>query len=191
MKDLTEPTHHLFWNLTDMFNLEGHLYTATAIRSMPSLAAVVDFNHNNVLSEPGEPYIDHHEMTFAISYMAEGGQQAPQVAARATGLQSGRHVRLIILADSAVGNGVRLSWSSAVVGKTGSVDFTFQAVTNQMSGGVLQASPPAMSFRGVKGHFSQGVLNCYPTAVADRCTYPESEALPGDPVPVRASILLQ
>jgi hypothetical protein len=189
MRDLTEPTHHLFWNLTDMFSLDGHLYAATMIKSTPSLANLVDFDHDGTFSETGEPYIDPQEMNFDISYMAEG-QQVSQIAARAAKLSAGRHARLIMLADSPSGNGVRLSWLSPDVVKAGSVDFTFQGVTNQTVNGLWQASPPVISFRGVKSHFSQGVLNCYPTAVADRCTYLESEAPPGNPAPVRVDVLL-
>ena len=165
------------------------MYTAIEIKPSPNLAALVDFDHDGTFSETGEPYIDPHEMHVDISYMAEG-QQVSQIAARAAKLSAGRHARLIMLADSPGGNGVRLSWLSPDVSKAGSVDFTFQGVTNQTVNGLWQASPPAISFRGVKSHFSQGVLNCYPTAVADRCTYLESEAPPGNPAPVPVDVFL-
>jgi hypothetical protein len=77
MKNLMEPAHQVFWNLTDMFSLyDGeayHLYTSEQIKSDSSLRTIVDLDHDGEVNEPGEPYIDPHPVTYEVGYMAEPG----------------------------------------------------------------------------------------------------------------------
>jgi len=60
-----EPTHQVFWNTTDMFKLDGYLYTSDEIRNTPSLFSIVDFDNDGQINEvnEGEPYIDPFPMT--------------------------------------------------------------------------------------------------------------------------------
>ncbi len=100
MKDLMEPTHQVLWNATDMFQLDGHLYTANTIKTTPALAARVDFDHDGIFNETGEPYIDPHPATFGIGYLKNPpGQSNPFTYSAITALQQGRHIRLVVLVD--------------------------------------------------------------------------------------------
>ncbi len=83
MRNLMEPTHQVFWNLTDMFSLEGHLYKAEQIMANPDL-----------LLRTNGAYLNPHPITFEISYMPESPPAEPIYAsARVTDLPDGRYIR--------------------------------------------------------------------------------------------------
>jgi hypothetical protein len=195
MKDLKEPTHQVFWNLTDMFSLylpndnTYHLYTADEIRANPDL-----------LSLTNGAYIDPHTMTFEISYMPESPPADPvYTAARVTDLPDGRYIRVIALADDELTYPyVRMAWHVELPDRApedGDNDYYFETVINQDYGGTWYAPTKATLFRTVKRHFGVGVLRCEPVAVDpitgnSYCAYPEEEAIiPPDLTPYPAEIL--
>ena len=182
MKDLMEPTHHVFWNLTDMFSLDGHLYTAAEIRADPEL-----------LDRAAGEHIDPYPINFEISYMPESPPASPPVVlARAANLPEGRYIRLITLVDNELtDNYVRLVFSSDIDATAETVDFAFEGVVNQETEGVWQPPTPSVSFRRAIGHFYIGILRCKPMSIDpvtgySYCPYPESEAYPADLTPYPA-----
>ena len=186
MKDLKEPTHHVFWNLTDMFSLDGHLYTADQIRSNPTLLSLAD-----------GVYIDPYPISFEISYMPESPPLNPvQISARVENLSAGKHIRLIVLADNELtDNYARLSWTDAIDPEAGIYDFVFSGVTNQEENGTWLPPTPVDIFRTVRQHLHTGVLKCKPLFAdpisgVHYCPYPESEAIiPSDLTPYPAELL--
>ncbi|MEW6419991.1 MAG: hypothetical protein AB1480_18060 [Nitrospirota bacterium] len=206
MKDLKEPTHHVFWNLTDMFSLlyekdgvnKYHLHTSDQIKADPDLAKLVDFNNNGIFNEDNESYIDPYPITYEITYMSESPPVNPvYTSASVTNLPPGRYIRLIVLVDDEqMDNYGRLAWLTTLPDRdpeVGDNDFVFDGVTNQEMDGVWQSPTPIITFRTVKQHFYTGILNCYPVAVdpatgVHHCPYPEEEAIPADPTPYPAVI---
>lgn len=186
MKDLHEPTHHVFWNLTDMFSLDGHLYTADQIRSDPTLLSLAD-----------GVYIDPYPISLEISYMPESPPLNPvHTSARAENLSPGKHIRLIVLADNELtDNYARLSWTDAIDPEAGIYDFAFSGVTNQEENGTWLPPTPVDIFRTLRQHLHTGVLKCKPMFAdpisgAHYCPYPESEAIiPSDLTPYPAELL--
>ncbi|MEW6417483.1 MAG: hypothetical protein AB1480_05100 [Nitrospirota bacterium] len=201
IKDLKEPTHHVFWNLTDMFSLlyekdgvyKYHLHTSDQIKADSYLASLVDLNHNGIFNEDNEPYIDPYPITYEITYMAESSPIEPVYTSASVGdLPAGRYIRLIVLVDDEqMDNYGRLAWLTTLPDRdpeVGDNDFIFGGVTNQEIDGVWQPPTPIITFRTVKQHFYTGILNCYPVVVdpstgVHHCPYPEEEAIAADPTP--------
>jgi hypothetical protein len=182
MKDLMEPTHHVFWNLTDMFSLYGHLYTAQQIRADPNLLSLAD-----------GAYIDPHDMTFEISYMGESPPVNPLNPLATVLLPAGRFIRLIVLVDRQANNYVRMAWSDNIDTNEAHYDTTFQGVMNEELEGVWQTPTPLITFRTVRQHLYSGILRCEPQGVdpvtgRPVCPYPEQEAIPADITPRPAVI---
>jgi hypothetical protein len=182
MKDLMEPTHHVFWNLTDMFSLyipddnNYHLYTAEQIRNDPYL-----------LSLAGSAYIDPHDINLAFGYMSESPPVNPVPTLATVVLPAGRHVRLISLEDRQDNNYVRITWSGGPYPNEKHGDLPFQAAQYEEIDSVWHLTP-VTPFRAVNGHLNEGVLVCKP--YSDFCPYPESEAIPAadlTPYPVSIS----
>jgi hypothetical protein len=197
MKNLMEPAHHVFWNLTDMFSLNYHLYTSTQIKASQSFADEVDLDHDGVFNETdiGEPYIEPYLMTFEISYMGESPPaDPPYTVARVDNLPPGRHIRLIVLVDDEItGNYVSLTSYDPVDEEPGVDDFIFEGVMNQEVNGIWQAPTPANSLRNVKQHLYAGILQCKPLMVDHEtgrrsCSYPDSETIPADLTPYPVDI---
>jgi len=203
MKNLMEPTHQVLWNLTDMFSLyygdAYHLYTSEQIKGDPSLKAQVDLDHDGVINEPGEPYIDPHPMTYEIGYMAEPEPvEPPFTVATVDNLPAGNHIRLIVLVDDELSpNYLRLTWSDPIDSDVDTHDFDFLGVINEEQDGVWLLPNPIIQFRhGLDGttqipiqqHFYTGILRCYPVAIDPvtgytYCPYTEEEAIPADLTP--------
>ncbi len=203
MKNLMEPTHQVFWNLTDMFSLyygdAYHLYTSEQIKGAPSLRSQVDLDHDGVINEPGEPYIDPHPMTYEIGYMAElEPLEPPFTVATVDNLPAGNHIRLIVLVDDELSpNYLRLTWSDSIDSDMDTQDFDFLGVINEELNGIWQTPTQAEDFRHglsegfqipIRQHFHTGVLRCYPAAIDPvtgytYCPYPEEEAIPADLTP--------
>lgn len=189
MRNLMEPTHQVFWNLTDMFSIEGHLYTAEQIMANPDL-----------LSRTNGAYINPHPITLEISYMPESPPAEPIYAsARVTDLPDGRYIRVIVLADDELTYPyVRMAWHVELPDREpedGDNDYYFETVINQDYGGTWYAPTEATLFRTIQQHFEAGVLRCEPL-VEDPvtgnhyCAYPEEEAIiPLDLSPYPAEVL--
>ena len=204
-KDLMEPTHHVFWNLTDMFALNYNLYTSEDIQADPNLADLVDFDDDGVFNEIdiGEPYIyPHYNMTLEIFYMNTFPPVDPVYLSATVLLPPGRHIRLILLVDRPDNNYVRLNWNDYLNGDlyTGYYDFAFDGVINQEVDGIWTAEPPITEFRygldvdgitqiPIRQHFSTGLLSCQPASSPDTCPYPEEEAIPAELLPYPVTIL--
>ena len=188
-KDIMEPTHHVFWNLTDMFSLEGHLYTSPYIKEKPSLAHKVDYDRDNVFNEIqiGEPYIDPVLNILTVSYMSSPDPQDPVNSLAAVTLPPGRYIRLLTLLDKETDNRLRLTWSDGIY-PDAYHDFAFSGTVNQdeidQDGNTFFMFTTPDMFREIHQHFSQGVLNCEPPAGAHECAYSEDEAIaPPDLMP--------
>jgi len=183
MKDLMEPTHLVLWNLTDMFSLDGHLYTAGTIINDPDL-----------LAKTNGAYIYPIDMTYEISSLNESPPVNPVIPLTTVVLPAGRHLRLIALVDKQVNNYVRLAWSNTVDSKTGSADLVFAGVLNQSdANGVWQTPTPKDTLRHwlaadgttrnpITQHFSQGILRCEPYSIDPvtgnkYCAYPDEESI--------------
>ena len=207
MKDLAEPAHHVFWNLSDQFSLlytestdtttRYHLYTAEQIMAdtVPNgKASKVDLNHNGIFNEPGEPYISPYPMTFEITYLNETNPASPpQPSARVVDLPAGRYMRLIIIQDRDQPRIVRFTYTDqinpAVVGVS---EQTYPAVLNQtepdgyfyyMPVGTFRHSGSGDSISPIRHHFYTGILSCLPSATGggtSYCPYEESESIPAE-----------
>ena len=205
MKDIKEPTHHTFWNLTDRISLGiyndttstyiYHLYTSDQIKNTPALARLVDLNRNGIFNESGEPYIEPYYIDFKISYMSSLSQEPVGPLAEVQ-LPPGRHIRLIVLVDSKYNNYVRMAHSD-FIDTTGSYyNTTFEGVINQeWENGTWQTPTPIITFRQIRAHFYTGVLRCEPITYdpvtrITYCPYPEEPA-PADTTPQTATINFQ
>ncbi len=207
-KDIMEPTHHVFWNLSDMFSINGHLYTSEQIKANPDLVSLVDLDHDGIFNETsiGEPYIDPVFTDFKITYMANPPASTINQIATVDMLPAGKHIRLIVLVNRWENNYLRLTWFDNVYPES-YFDFVFSGALNQevmqiVNGQeevVFKYTPPT-TFRSwldsdgftripIKQHFSQGVLSCWPLSAPHECYYPEEEAIPADPDPIPVSIL--
>ncbi|MBI4681373.1 MAG: hypothetical protein HY753_09295 [Nitrospirae bacterium] len=186
MKDLMEPTHHVFWNLTDMFSLlvdgDYHLYTADEIRSNPTLSKLAS-----------GAYIDPLDTNFWIGYMSEPPANPINYVATVTPLLPGRYIRLAVLVDRLSNNYVRMTTSGIVDPGGSEYNARFQGVTNQEVGGMWQTPTPLKTFKQIRGHFYSGILRCKPLAQDSvtgvyYCPYPENEAMPANFTPYPAVI---
>ncbi len=200
MKDLMEPTHQVFWNLTDMFSLYYHLYTSEQIKADSNLASLVDYDHDEVFNEIdiGEPYIEPHDKTLKVAYFGTYPPQQDVTPLANVQLPSGRHIRLLLLLDRQENNYLRLMWSDNVYNKESYYDFSFSGALSQEVDGIFKYTF-ATSFRswldsdGITKipfwqHFSQGVLNCEPLTADHECTYLQEESIPADPTPHQVEI---
>ena len=201
IKDLLEPTHHVFWNLRDMLSLNYHLYTSEQAKTLPDLQWFrnkVDLDHNGVFNEieKGEPYIDPQKTEYEIQY---ADSDSPEISAPVATvmLLPGRYIRLIVLVDRQTDNYVRITSIDEFEGKPFFGDLKFQGAINQVdSDGVLEISPGVDSFRSIRQHFHFGIINCDPWSMDAEgntwCVYPESEAIiPPDLSPYPVNIIFQ
>lgn len=175
MKDLMEPTHQVFWNLTDMFSLyiaadnAYRLYTAEQIRANPALSALT----------AGE-YIDPHTIAYEFSHMAESPPAAPASPLATVVLPAGMHIRIIVLVDKKEYNYIGVASTSVPYPNEKYNEVPFQGAQYEEVDGFWH-STPTTRFRAVNGHLSRGVIACKP--YVDGCPYPESEAYPADLTP--------
>jgi len=211
MKDLTEPSHQVFWNLSDQFSLlykedtdttaRYHLYTEDKLKD-PSAEntgrrVLVDINKNFVFNESGEPYISPYRIRFEISYLngATTTTSSP-VVARIAELPAGHHIRLVMIQDREQPRMVRISFTSLDdPTKHGHIDQSYQAVINQAEPDGYFYYTPIDTFRHsgsdgtgpIRDHIANGVLNTLPMAVIDNkievYPYEQTESLPADPNP--------
>jgi hypothetical protein len=195
IKDLMEPTHQVFWNATDMFKLDGHLYLSDTIKADTELADRVDIDGDGIFNETGEPYIDPHPVTFGIGYLnGPPGPANPFTYSAITALQSGKHIRVIALFDKAVDNYMALEKDDNIDTDAQYFHFAFPGVVNQEENGVWQMPTPITTFRHdidgrpIRQHFKTAFFRCYPVEGTDPdgnpvCVYSESEAIPAELLP--------
>jgi hypothetical protein len=184
MRDLMEPTHLALWNLTDMFSLDGHLYTAGTITNDPDLLA----RTNGVYFYP-------YSMHYEIGFRRATPPTDPIVTTASVDLPAGRYARLIVLADTAQPQYyLRLIETDTINASPGQFDIAMTEVINQADqNGQWQTPTPEDVFRHWLGpdgttqnpfiqHYSVGVLRCTPVSVDPAtghryCEYPEEEAI--------------
>lgn len=181
-KDLMEPVQQTLWNLTDMFSLNYHLYTAETIKADPQLAALVDLDHDGVFSEfaEGEAFIDQLDIIFDVSYSGTPSFSSSSPSA-SINIAPGRYARLIVLVDRESSNFMKIAWDGPQ-GALGWVE-SFNGTVSQDKDGIFSSITPITDFRSIRQHFDTGVLACQPYAFDPEtgeqvCEYPEDEALP-------------
>ena len=210
MKDLAEPAHHVFWNLSDQFSLGSevtstmvyyHLYTEDVISTTATLRNMVDLKPtgqpNGVLNEQGEPYIRPFPMTFEIAYINETNQTTtPLPVARVGNLPAGQYIRLVMIQDREQPRIVRFSYSDQIdPGIIGISDQQYPEVINQTEPDGYYYYMPVETFRHgssddpIRHHFYTGILRCYPMLSGDYCPYNETESIPVDLNPYPSEIL--
>lgn len=181
-KDLMEPVQQTVWNLTDMFSLNYHLYTAEAIKADPELAALVDLDHDGVFSEvaEGEAFIDPLDIIFDVSYSGTPSFSSASPSA-SINIAPGRYARLIVLVDRESSNFMKIAWVDPL-GVSEWVE-SFDGTVSQDKDGIFSSVTPITDFRSIRQHLDTGVLACQPYAFDPEtgeqvCEYPEDEALP-------------
>jgi hypothetical protein len=210
LKDLAEPAHQVFWNLSDQFSLGSevtstmvyyHLYTEDEISSTTTLRNMVDLKPtgqpNGIMNEEGEPYISPFPMTFEIAYINEANQTTtPLPVARVENLSAGRYIRLVMIQDREQPRIVRFSYSDQIdSGIIGISDQQFQEVINQTEpDGYFYYMPIDTLRHGSSGepiryHFYTGILRCHPKLSGDYCPYNETESIPAEISPYPAEML--
>jgi hypothetical protein len=211
MKDLSEPTHIVIWNLTDMFSLgfpangtyDFHLHTSQEIQDNAYWSSLVDLNGNGVLNEAGEPYINEHDVTAWVGFSGTDPKTQLPAAAAAV-VPAGRYIRLITLSDDKEASYLQLQWQSVANPEGGWFNVYFTGVVNQAGqDGTWQPNTPSAAFRyglaadgqtpvPIRQHYVTSLVSCHPTAVDasgnEYCPYAEKEALPAKdiaPMPVQ------
>jgi len=198
MQDLAEPAHHGFWNLSDMFSLDYHLYTEDTIRNTPALKGLVDLmppgNPNGILNESGEPYISPYPMTYEIAYINQSSMVIPPPVARVANLQPGKHIRLIVIQDRdqpiIVRSSAQLAPRVITIYDKPCPDVTYQSESD----GYYYYTAPLTYRHGsfdepLRFHLATGVLNCYPKYMNNYCWYPDQESDSVELEPTAAEIL--
>jgi hypothetical protein len=202
-KDLMEPTHHAFWNLTDMFSLrysteadstpKHHLVTEQQIRDNSTLASLVDINGNGIFNETGEPYISPYELDYEVAYTGSASPSNPVMSsARVSELPAGRYIRVVLLVDKLEGNYLKLGWTHSVEAGSDSAVMPFHGAINQDVNGTFTYMP-VEAFRTIRQHYRTGILRCHPKAYDQTgrsyCPYNDQEAqIPPDLAPYEVEI---
>jgi len=191
MKDLMEPTHLVFWNLTDRFSLQypdsvHKLYSFNDPYSSEDLLGFQDREDFasilHELDETGEnklndeTWLQPQTYTFKIAFSGTKPHELISNSVATVQLAAGQHARLIVLVDDWYPY-VQVSWpdNTEPTGVDWTADY-FMAVWNQSYNGVWDYTTPIKKFRfGPVGgedqpripiiqHFYTGILNCYPGA---------------------------
>jgi hypothetical protein len=203
-KDLLEPTHHVFWNLTDRFSIldpsdsQFHLKTGDEIRADAELLAIVN--------EPPKAIIDPYDTSFEIAYTGPSSAVSAVPSAYAT-LHPGNYIRLILLVekrsdtndfnDSRVHYVKFINRNTIETGSTSSIA-KFLGSYNQdtlTDNGMKFYYTNTQTFRTITDHFHSGVMRCRPYPVEQatgkhECPYNDAEVTtPPGLAPIQANIL--
>lgn len=174
MKDVSEPTHHVFWNLSDMFSLDYNLYKAQDIRANPVL-----------VDSAGDAQIDPFVMDFEIAYSPASSTTFSADVLGTVTLPAGRHIRLIGIFDNDAPNYLQFNYSRS--GAT-----TASYVSSGITGAVAENgtnTPAIFGFRywdnggnpaPIRQHYKIGIVNCKPLSEnpdgSSYCAYQEEQA---------------
>ena len=162
IKDITEPTHHTFWNLSDRFALNNQLYTAAAIHGDNGLTAAV--KSYGLAEDSVDPYF----ISLKIAYF-DASSDVIDSASIAV-LPPGSYIRLISLFDKKDGNYVRESFVSPAFNAGLYYGYPVSGAVNQNTSGIF-TNASILTMRSVTTNYSQGLLSCAPTASATACPY--------------------
>jgi len=166
MKDLSEPMHHVHWNLTDRFYLDGVLRTADEIRSDPLLL--------NRVTPSGEP-IDSYPVKTEIAFCPATGQ-APAYNVTYDSMPAGAFGRVItIVGADQIEFPLVIHRTSISPPHELTSNFLSPNIINQDDNGVFE-NAQVLTFRGVGMHAGSGYLRYYPV--------PPSSGLDTLPYPV-------
>jgi len=166
MKDLSEPMHHVHWNLTDRFYLDGVLRTADEIRSDPLLL--------NRVTPSGEP-IDSYPVKTEIAFCPAQGQ-APAYNVTYDSMPAGAFGRVItIVGADQIEFPLVIHRTSISPPHELTSNFLSPNIINQDDNGVFE-NAQVLTFRGVGMHAGSGYLRYYPV--------PPSSGLDTLPYPV-------
>lgn len=191
-KDLSEPTHHVIWNLTDMYSLYDNLYTAAEIRANKGGLTPT------LLSQAGAAKIDPSDITFTIGYTGDPNSTtfSPEVATAV--LPNGRHMRLIGIFDVEKANYMELRWSGLgvdsynVISIPRAINQDYDKWYSSPEATPYRYSLDGASKRSFMQHFNTGVLRCNPMSYdvdgKAHCSYPVEQAIPAVKAPFEAAI---
>jgi hypothetical protein len=191
MKDIMEPTHLTFWNLSDMFSLQYpgsdyELYTFDKLQTMAqtnaSLLNWLDYTKDGTLDD--ELYLQPFTSTFTISFW----NNLTMIPAVTVDIPAGGYVRLIVLANQNAGNYLKLDWQDPV--SSDSVTIPFNGVVNQADqNGIYNVPTPVYYFRQqyasdgqtlvpIIQHNHIGIVGCQPRNGSIYCPYSDEDADP-------------
>jgi hypothetical protein len=157
MKDLSEPMHHVYWNATDGFYLDGIVRTADQIKGTPALLSRVDRNGDGILEE----HIDPYPVKTEIAYCPAQGQ-TPAYDVIYDPMPEGTFGRLIIIvgADQTEYPLVVHRISTSPLDELTSL-FTSFNIINQENDGVFNYAQ-VYTFRGIAMHAGSAYAKSYP-----------------------------
>lgn len=194
-RDISEPTHMVFWNLTDRFSYGKRcggywcydLYTEDQINNDPVLKADLIAHGANFSPE-----------TFLMKFAFKGSEPGPDDPLSPLALASvpaGGHVRLIVLGDgqSSTVNYVQYGeqydklwnvFSSAIVLTVpgGSIDAT--PTTTFRYYGSLENPVPIVQ------HYDYEIIDCYPPPPGGGCVINEDQEPAANLQPVTVQIMM-
>lgn len=196
MKDIMEPTHLVFWNLSDMFSLqypgsEYELYTFDTLKNLaqPGTSLLSRLDDTGDRSLDDELYLQPVPYTFNISFW-NGQAMSPAVNVV---IPPGRHIRMIVLTNQSTNNYYELKWTDPT--RSGTVTSPFPGVVNQADQSGAYGTPtPVDTFRQGYGpdgqtlmpiiqHSYDGIVGCKP-GNGTYCPYPDEEAEPASLTPI-------
>ena len=181
--NISEPTHQVFWNLSDMFSLNNQLYTAGQINGNSTLLAEVQ-DPNKII-----PY----DMDIEIDYTLNDYIDINRPALVTATVPPGRHIRIISLLDRGTPNYADVYFTDPPDG-----DFLAGANVNMPAAVIESGQPvtPVVQFRSWENsgalvpfeqHFKIGELRCQPFSVdsagTSYCPYPDQQAIPAEKSP--------
>lgn len=191
MKDIMEPTHLTFWNLSDMFSLQYpgtdyKLYTFETLQTMAqqsaSLLTWLDETQDGSLND--ELYLKLLPSTFTISFW-NGLTSSPSVT---VDIPAGGHIRPIVLVNQSANNYFELKWVDPV--RSDSATLSFTGVVNQADQSGAYGTPtPVETFRKkyapdgqtlvpIIQHNYTGIVGCKPGTGSTYCPYSDEDADP-------------
>lgn len=197
MKDIMEPTHLTFWNLSDMFSLQYpgsdyELYTFAKLQNMAqpstSLLNWLDETQDGSLND--ELYLKPLTSTFTISFW---NNQA-MIPAVTVDIPAGNHIRPIVLVNQSANNYFELKWVDPA--RSDSVTLLFTGVMNQADqNGAYSTPTPIDTFRQgyaadgqilvpILQHYYTGVVGCKPGTGSPYCPYSDEDADPASLTPI-------
>jgi len=191
MKDITEPTHLTFWNLSDMFSLKypGTDYVPYTFETLQTMAqqsaSLLDWlDDTNDGSLNDEVYLKPYTSTFTISFW----NNSAMVPATTVDIPAGGHIRMLVLVNQSANNYVELKWHDPV--NSDSVTLPFTGVVDQADqSGAYTTPTPVDTFREkhaedwqtlvpIKQHNYAGVVGCKPATGSTYCPYSDEDADP-------------
>jgi len=177
-KDLGEPMHHVYWNATDRFYLEGVLRTQSAIQNDPQL-----LERAQASGVPYGPFAIETDIAYCpttdqvSNYQVEYASMAPGTFGRIlTITESDQPEFTVVVHRKSI---TPLDESSSI--------FTSPTVINQDRNGVFMYFP-VVSFRGIAMHAGAAYMKFTPTAPPNPSALPWPY-VPAGTAPIAATVI--